>query len=291
MPGLLATEIATEATHLFDDIAVTDRGPVQPDPLPVKAAFEAEIGHDGCDQRIAGEATAALQAQRDQRHQLVAVEDDAALVGHDQPVGIAIESDPDIGTPRQHLPAHLLGRESAAFTVDVEPIRRHRDREHLGAELPEHGRGDLVGSAVRAIDDNAQSIEPQPFGKALLDELDVAAGRIVEPLGAAELGRDSAPLWPLAERGFDLRLEFIGQLVAIRTEELDPVIGKRVVRGRDDDPDIGPQAARQHRDRRGRQRPDQDDIHSHRDKAGGQRRFEHVAREPRVLADHDEMLV
>jgi len=35
---------------------------------------------------------------------------------------------------------------------------------------------------VRAIDDNAQAVEPQPLRKALLDELDVAAGRIVEPL-------------------------------------------------------------------------------------------------------------
>jgi len=103
---------------------------------------------------------------------------------------------------------------------------------------------------VRAIDDNAQAVEPQPLRKALLDELDVAAGRIVEPLGAAELEWAGAPLWPLAERGLDLSLEFVGQLVAIRPEQLDPVIGERVVRGRDDDADIGPQAARQHRDRR-----------------------------------------
>ncbi len=291
MPGLLAAEIAPEAAHLFDDIAVADRGPVQPDPLPGKTAFEAEIGHDGGDQGVPGETLAARQAYRDQRHQLVAVENGAVFVGHDQPVGVAIERDPDIGAPRQHLPAHLLGRQRTAFAVDVEPVRRHRDREHLGAEFPEHGRGDLVGRAVRAIDDHAQPVEPQPFGKALLDELDIAAGRIVEPLGAAELGRAGAPLRPLAERGLDLTLELVGQLVAIRSEQLDPVIGKRVVRSGNDDADIGPQAACQHRDRRGRQRPDQDDIHSHRDEAGGQRRFQHVAGKSRVLADHDEVLV
>ncbi len=33
MTGLLAAEIAAEGAHLFDDVAVADRGAVQPDPL------------------------------------------------------------------------------------------------------------------------------------------------------------------------------------------------------------------------------------------------------------------
>src|SRR5207249_4801410 len=41
---------------------------------------------------------------------------------------------------------------------------------------------------------------------------------------------------------------------------------------------------------RGWERPDQHYVHPHRDKAGGQRRLEHVARQPRVLPNHDQML-
>ncbi len=165
-PGLLAAEIAAEAAHLLDDIAVADRGAVQPDPLPGQTALEAEIGHHGRDQRAARETAAARQVRRDQRHQLVAVEDDAVLVGHDQPVGVAVERDADIGAARQHLLAHLLGRQRAAFAVDVEPVRRHADRKHLGAEFPEHGRRDLVGGAVGAIDDDPQPVEPQPAAES-----------------------------------------------------------------------------------------------------------------------------
>ena len=93
-------------------------------PRAGEAAFEAEIGHDRRDQGAARKPAAARQACRDQRHQLVAVENDAALVGDDQPVGVAVERDADIGAPRQHLPPHLLRRERAAFAVDVEPVRR-----------------------------------------------------------------------------------------------------------------------------------------------------------------------
>ena len=52
---------------------------------------------------------------------------------------------------------------------------------------------------MRAIDDDPQAVEPQPLRKALLDELDVAAAGVVEPLGAAELGRRGAPARPLVE--------------------------------------------------------------------------------------------
>ena len=289
--GLLAAEIATQAAHLFVDIAIADRGAVQPDPLPGQVAFEAEIGHDRRNQRTAGELPAARQVHRDQRHQLIAIENDATLVGDNQPVCVAIERDPDIGAARQHFAAHLLGRQRATVAVDVDPVRRHGDREHLGAEFPEHRRGDLIAGAMRAIDDDPHAIEPQPFGKALLDKFDVAAGRVVEPLGATELGRGRPVRGAFSQALLDPRFELVGQLVPVAPEQLDPVIGKRVVRGGDDDADIGPEAARQHRDRRGRQWPDQHDVHPHRDKPGGQRRFEHVARQPGVLADHDEVLV
>ena len=123
---LLAAEIAAESAHLFDDIAVADRGAVQLDVLAVEKALEAEIGHHRRHQRAAGKPPAAGQPGGDQRHQLVAVEDDAALVGDDQPVGVAVERDADIGAARQHLAPHLLGHQRAAFAVDVEAVGRRR---------------------------------------------------------------------------------------------------------------------------------------------------------------------
>ena len=291
MTGLLAAEIAAERAHFFDDMAVPDLGAVQLDTVAGEKTLETEIGHDRGDQSTACEPSAPRQSGRDQRHQLVAVENDAALVGDDQSVGIAIERNPDIRAPRQNLAPHLFGRQRTAFAVYVEAVGRDAEREDFGAELPEYRRGDLVAGAVCAIDDDAQPVQPQSAGKALFDEFDIAAARIVEPLHAPELRRARPPARSFVEAGFDLLLEFVRQLVPVAAEQFDAVIPIRVVRGRKNDAEIGPQAARQHGDRRGRERADQHDVHAHRDKAGGQRGFEHVTGEPGVLADDDEMLV
>ena len=40
--------------------------------------------------------------ERDQRHQLVAVDHPALLVDHDQPVGVAVEREADVGAARDH---------------------------------------------------------------------------------------------------------------------------------------------------------------------------------------------
>src|SRR5260370_36406719 len=96
---------------------------------------------------------------------------------------------------------------------------RSGDREPLGAQSPEYGRGDLVGGAVRAIDDDAQPVEPQPLRKALLDEFDIAPASIVEPLGAAELGRRGPPRRAVFQACLDLQLQLIRQLVPVRPEQ------------------------------------------------------------------------
>src|SRR5207248_4582419 len=99
-----------------------------------------------------------------------------------------------------------------------------------------------------AIDDNAQPIQPPPAGEALLDEFDITAPGILEPFDSPELGRACPPARPLLEAGFDLLLEFVRQLIAVAAEQFDAVIPIGVVRSRENDAEIGTQAARQHRD-------------------------------------------
>src|SRR5205814_10080724 len=181
MAGLLAAEIAAERAHFFDDVAITDRRAMQRYILAGEKALEAEVGHDRRNQAATHELSAPRQARCDQRHQLVTVENDAALVGDDQPIRIAVERNPDIGPPRQDLAPHLFGRQCTAFPVYVEAVRGDTEREDLGAELPEDSRGDLIGGAVRAIDDDPQPVQAPAPGEALLDKFDVSPARIVEP--------------------------------------------------------------------------------------------------------------
>ena len=76
---------------------------------------------------------------------------------------------------------------------------------------------------------------------------------------------------------FDLELGVVGELVAVRPEQLDAVIGEGIVRGGDHHAEIGAERAGQHGDGRRRHRPEQEHVHADGGEAGHERGFDHVA--------------
>src|SRR5262245_33925959 len=84
---------------------------------------------------------------------------------------------------------------------------------------------------------------------------------------------------------FDLVVE----LVTVRAEELDSVIGVRVVRGGDDDPGIGSETARHISHSGRRQWANEQDIHAHGKDSRRDGIFEHVAREPCIFSENDSV--
>ena len=180
----------------------------------------------------------------------------------------------------------------AAFLVDVEAVGLVVDGDDLGAEFPQRFWRHLVAGAIGAIDDDAQARQRHGARQRALGEFDVAVVHAVDALGAAErilVGQRDLDV--LVEQRLDARLDLVGQLVAVRSEQLDAVVVVRIVRGRDHDAEIGAQRPRQHRHGRRRDRSEQEHIHAGRAEAGHQRVLEHVARQPRILADHDPVPV
>ena len=258
--------------------------------MPLQEALETEIGHHGRDDAGLGETAVFLPALRDDRQQLVAVDDMAALVDQDDAVGVAVERDADIGAHLAHLAAQGFRRGRAAFLVDVETIGIHADRDHVGAEFPQRFRHHPVGRAVGAIDDDAQAVEREIARQRALGEFDVAVMHAVDAAGAAE----ARALRELLVEGFveqllDLLLDVVGQLEALRAEQLDAVVLEQIVGGRDHHAEIGAHRLGQHRDRRRRHRADQQHVHADRGEARDHGVFDHVAGQARVLADHDAM--
>ena len=80
-------------------------------------------------------------------------------------------------------------------------------------------------------------------------------------------------------------LDVVGELEAVGAEQLDAVVVERIVRGRDHHAEIGAHGAREHADRRRRDRAGEQDVHADRGEAGDQRGLDHVAGEPGILAD------
>ena len=121
-----------------------------------------------------------------------------------------------------------------------------------------------------------------------LGEFDVARLDVVDALGAAQIGRAGQHRRDVAvHQRLDPRLDLVGQLVAVGAEQLDAVVLIGIVRGRDHHAEVAAHRAGQHRDRRRRHRAEQQDVDAHRGEAGDQGVFDHVARQARVLADHD----
>ena len=81
------------------------------------------------------------------------------------------------------------------------------------------------------------------------------------------------------------QLPGVGQLLALRREELDAVVVERVVRGADHHAQVQPQRARQVGHAGRGQRAGQQHVDAGRGEAGLQRGLEHVAGDARVLAD------
>ena len=137
-----------------------------------------------------------------------------------------------------------------------------------------------------AVDGDPESVEIQAGRRRALAEFDVPARRVADPDRLADVGA-AGRLHRRVDRLFDLQLGAVGQLGAVPGEELDAVVGVGVVGGADHDARRRVQGAGQVGDRGRRDRPEQHDVRPGRGEPGLQRGFEHVARDPRVLADDD----
>jgi hypothetical protein len=81
----------------------------------------------------------------------------ALLVDDDHAVGISVERDADVGAHLPDLARQGVRSGRADVLVDVVAVRVDADGDDFGAELPQRLRGDAVGGAVGAVDDDAQA--------------------------------------------------------------------------------------------------------------------------------------
>src|SRR5918993_2566451 len=236
---LLAADIAILFAHRLEDVAVADLGADEADAFLLQPAFKAEIGHDSRDHRAAAKLFPALQIQRHEGHHLVAVDDPSVLVDHDQPVRISIERDPDVRAAGDDGLLQDLRVSRPTAGVDVEPVRLHAEGDNVGAQLPQGLGSDVVGGAVSAIDDDLEAVEPKPFRESRLHMVDIATAGIVDAPRAPDLVRRDE-LYAGLDLPLDRLLGLVAELVAVRSEQLDAIVRKGIVRGGDHYADVGP---------------------------------------------------
>ena len=179
----------------------------------------------------------------------------------------------------------------AAAVIDVGSVRIHPELLHLGAELLEDQRREQIPGAMTAIEDDAHALEAD-VTEALLRVFDVTSPRVIDAGGLADRRADHpAALRPREHLRLDPCLQVVRELVAVGSENLQPVVLKRIVRGRDHHACAAAHALREVGDRRRRHRTHQEDVHARGNQSAGERRLEHVAGDARILADDDPVAV
>ena len=145
--------------------------------------------------------------------------------------------------------------ERPALGVDVRAVRAGADRENAGTEAPEDARRHAVGRAVGAVERDREAGEVEREAPA--EELDVLGLR-------ARVGDEPAdPGAPRARRAvvalealLDRVLPGVGELGALRGEQLDAVVLEQVVGRAEHDATVGAELLREEGDRRRREHAD-----------------------------------
>ena len=235
MAALLAAEAGPRHLHPLEDVLVADGRPHE---LPADAGegrLEAAVREDGDDEDPAREGVAAQPVEGAQPEELVAVDDAAAAVDDDEPVGVAVEGEAEVGAPGDHLGRERRRGGGPAADVDVHAVRLVVDDVDAGpGRRQDPGGGDAAG-AVRAVEDDVEVArrrlgEPAPVVQVAVEERGVV-DHAADP-GVSRTAELLAPPDELLERVLGRLVE----LEAAAVEDLEAVVVGRVVRRRDHDP-------------------------------------------------------
>ena len=214
---------------------------------------------------------------------MVSVDERSVRIDREAPVGVAVMRDAGVGTVLAHGVDEVVHVRAAAVLVDVQPVGLGVDRDDRGAGGPVHLRRQRRRGTVRAVDDDGQPVEGvRERGQQVVL---VQSDRLCVVLHAADGGTDRA-IPRLAQASLDGVLDDVVELDPAAREELDAVVGHRVVGGGQHDAEIGAEGLGQERDAGSRQDPHQDDVDAGTREAGHDRSLEELAAGPGIPA-HD----
>ena len=206
-----------------------------------------------------------------------------AFVDDDHAIAVAIERETRVGFVIDDEPLKRLGSGRAAAVVDVLPVGLVEMRQDLRTRLAEDGGRHAVRGSVRAVQGDTHALELRRHrneeGLVILHQ----SARVADEADAAL--RWARQRVVAGHERFDPVLDVVRQLLRAVVEELDAVVGRRVVRradhgARDERIGLG-----EVREPGGRNVPDQAHLHADRAQPGRERALEHAPAAARVASD------
>ena len=207
------------------------------------------------------------------------------MVDSQATVRVAVVGDTEVAAGLDDGGLQAFGVRRTGVAVDVASVRFGVDDRDIGAEFAEHRRPEFVGGTIRAVDGDLHAAQ---VGACRLDQVrDVgfAGPRMVRIDLANTVAGGTFPLG-VHER-LDLVLDRVRQLVAAVREELDAVVGHRVVGCRDHDAQVhGVFRGRQVGDGRGGHDADTRHVHASAGKARSERVIQELTRNTGIASDN-----
>ena len=283
MARLLPAEGEAAGPHRLEDVAVTDRGLLDPHARGGHRLVQAEVAHHRGDEGVLCQPPLLAQRDGQQAEDLVAVDDLAGVVDREAAVGVAVDGEAGVGPVLEHgLPQRgQVGR--AAAGVDVEPVGAVPDRDDPRAGGGQRLRAGLVRSTVGAVEHHGEAVEAHVEG---VDEVsDVVGDRrgVRRHPAHVRAGRQG-------HRGvhgrLDVLLHRVVELVPPAAEQLDAVVGHRVVACGDHHTEVGCQVVGEVGDARGRHHAQPQHVDAGRGQPRHDGVLEELPRDARVAA-HD----
>jgi hypothetical protein len=132
-------------------------------------------------------------------------------------------------------------RGGAAIAVDVLAVGLAADRRDGGAELGDHLGATRYAAPLAPSTTTRQPVERELAREGVLHEDVVAAERVVDAVGLADVlgGRTEVVDAVVEHEALDLELDLVGQLEALAREELDAVVLEGIVRAEITAPGVG----------------------------------------------------
>ena len=235
MPRLFAAEPVIVRPHVFQNVAVANRRDFATQAQLLQSLAEADIAHDCGDDGFIGQRADFEHQLRADNHDVVAVDNVAALVNAKATVGVAVVRNANRRVIAQDFKPQRFHVRGAAIVVDVDAVWLIAEQNQLRAQPLQNRRHSFVSRAVRAVQYNLHAVEA--FGGRVHDEAYIVLQKILSTFDMPDaLARRSLEVLArlhIAHDLLNLVLDLIGKLVAVAAEKFNAVVPEGVMRRAD----------------------------------------------------------
>ena len=228
MATLLAAQAVLVFVHASVDVLIAYAGFLVREASVVKCFEQAKVAHDGSDHGLLCQATILVKVGATDVENQVSVNHVTTLVNCQAAVSIAVIGKAHVKAILDHKALQLINVGRTAININVEAVWSVVDNMRLSAQGVKDRTSNTRSCAVCAIQANLQALQTKAAARNKAGDVAVAALHVINRAANAVTGcQRNVKL--AVNIGLYLLKDVLVHLVAVFVNQLDAVIGKRIV--------------------------------------------------------------